>query len=86
MTLRMNDTTTVHKLIRMAKEEKGINVILDEETRIPARSEIFVEGKVQLTNEDAKSTIELMDMLLAKKRVSDRKAWLETKGNLAQVN
>ena len=41
---------------------------------------------VQLTNEDAKSTIELMDMLLAKKRVSDRKAWLETKGNLAQVN
>ena len=41
---------------------------------------------VQLTNEDAKNTIELMDMLLAKKRVSDRKAWLETKGNLAQVN
>ncbi len=41
---------------------------------------------VQLTNEDTKSTLELMDMLLAKKRVSDRKAWLETKGNLAQVN
>ncbi|MBP9722269.1 MAG: DNA topoisomerase IV subunit B [Gammaproteobacteria bacterium] len=40
---------------------------------------------VQLTIEELKSTIELMDMLLAKKRVSDRKAWLETKGNLASV-
>ena len=27
----------------------------------------------------------MMDMLLAKKRASDRKAWLESKGDLAEV-
>jgi topoisomerase-4 subunit B len=27
----------------------------------------------------------MMDMLLGKKRASDRKAWLEDKGNLATV-
>jgi topoisomerase-4 subunit B len=26
-----------------------------------------------------------MDMLLAKKRAADRREWLESKGNLAQV-
>ncbi len=41
---------------------------------------------VQLTINDAVQTTELMDMLLAKKRVSDRKAWLEDKGNLAEIN
>jgi topoisomerase-4 subunit B len=30
--------------------------------------------------------LELMDMLLSKKRSPDRKAWLETKGNLAVVD
>ena len=28
---------------------------------------------------------QIMDMLLAKKRASDRREWLETKGNLASV-
>jgi topoisomerase-4 subunit B len=27
----------------------------------------------------------MMDMLLAKKRSGDRKAWLESKGNLADI-
>jgi topoisomerase-4 subunit B len=27
----------------------------------------------------------MMDMLLAKKRAGDRREWLETKGNLAEV-
>ena len=27
----------------------------------------------------------IMDMLLAKKRAGDRKSWLESKGNLAEV-
>jgi topoisomerase-4 subunit B len=27
----------------------------------------------------------MLDMLLAKKRSSDRREWLETKGNLAEV-
>ncbi len=40
---------------------------------------------VQLTEDDDKSTRELMDMLLAKKRASDRKDWLETKGDLASL-
>ena len=40
---------------------------------------------VQLTvNEDEQNeTIELMDMLLSKKRSGDRKEWLQNKGNLA---
>ena len=40
---------------------------------------------VQLTLEDATGTLEIMDMLLAKKRAGDRKSWLESKGNLAEV-
>ncbi|CBL46473.1 Gram negative topoisomerase IV, subunit B [gamma proteobacterium HdN1] len=40
---------------------------------------------VQLTVEDAESTCDLVDLLLAKKRSSDRRAWLEDKGNLAAV-
>ena len=41
---------------------------------------------VQLTVGDAEQMLELMDMLLAKKRSGDRKVWLESKGNLAQVD
>lgn len=40
---------------------------------------------VRLSSEDAESMLELMDMLLSKKRAHDRKVWLESKGNLAQV-
>ncbi|MGI4838810.1 MAG: DNA topoisomerase IV subunit B [Janthinobacterium lividum] len=40
---------------------------------------------VQLTLEDYPKASEMMDMLLAKKRAGDRKTWLETKGNLAEV-
>ncbi len=40
---------------------------------------------VQLTIESGDDTYQLMDMLLAKKRSGDRKAWLQDKGNLAQV-
>lgn len=40
---------------------------------------------VQLTIDDATDMLELMDMLLAKKRAGDRKSWLESKGNLAEV-
>jgi len=40
---------------------------------------------VQLTMEDPLLTESRMDMLLAKKRASDRKNWLETKGNLAEA-
>lgn len=40
---------------------------------------------VQLTLSDGDDSSEMLDMLLAKKRAGDRKNWLETKGNLAQV-
>ena len=40
---------------------------------------------VQLTLDDFEGTREIMDMLLAKKRAGDRKSWLESKGNLAEV-
>jgi topoisomerase-4 subunit B len=40
---------------------------------------------VRLTLDDLAGTQEMMDMLLAKKRAGDRKAWLESKGNLAEV-
>ena len=40
---------------------------------------------VQLTISDKDKTDQLMDMLLAKKRAKDRRKWLETKGNLAEV-
>ncbi|MGH8141040.1 MAG: DNA topoisomerase IV subunit B, partial [Steroidobacteraceae bacterium] len=40
---------------------------------------------VQLTIEARDKTDSLMDMLLAKKRAADRRAWLERNGNLAEV-
>ena len=39
---------------------------------------------VQLTIEAKDDSDQLMDMLLAKKRASDRREWLEEKGNLAE--
>jgi topoisomerase-4 subunit B len=40
---------------------------------------------VQLTIESGDDTNTLLDMLLAKKRAADRKSWLESKGDLAEV-
>ncbi|MFA7593886.1 MAG: DNA topoisomerase IV subunit B [Thiohalobacteraceae bacterium] len=40
---------------------------------------------VQLTLDAADGTHQIMDMLLAKKRAADRRAWLERKGDLAEV-
>ena len=41
---------------------------------------------VQLTLDDeTDETTQLMDMLLAKKRSGDRREWLESKGNLADL-
>jgi topoisomerase-4 subunit B len=40
---------------------------------------------VQLTMDDIGETRTLMDMLLSKKRASDRKTWLEQKGDLASL-
>jgi len=40
---------------------------------------------VQLTIEAGDDTNKILDMMLAKKRAGDRKEWLETKGNLAEI-
>lgn len=40
---------------------------------------------VQLTIDSIKDVNDLMDMLLSKKRAPDRKAWLEAKGDLADI-
>ncbi len=40
---------------------------------------------VQLTLEGGDDTYQVMDMLLAKKRAADRRSWLESKGDLAEV-
>jgi topoisomerase-4 subunit B len=40
---------------------------------------------IQLTVESGDDTHKIMDMMLAKKRASDRKKWLEQKGDLAEV-
>nr|WP_300305982.1 DNA topoisomerase IV subunit B [Halomonas sp.] len=40
---------------------------------------------VQLAREEGDGTMEMMDMLLAKKRAADRKSWLEDYGNLADI-
>lgn len=40
---------------------------------------------IRLTVDSAEDTAKTMDMLLAKKRSSDRKQWLETSGDLAEI-
>ena len=41
---------------------------------------------VQLSLNDGDGTMEMMDMLLSKKRAADRKVWLEDSGNQAEIN
>jgi topoisomerase-4 subunit B len=53
---------------------------LRETTMAPATRRLL-----QLTVDAADDTDQLMDMLLAKKRSSDRRDWLESKGNMAEV-
>jgi topoisomerase-4 subunit B len=40
---------------------------------------------VRLTVEPGDDTDKVIDMLLARGRAADRRAWLEEKGNLAEV-
>jgi topoisomerase-4 subunit B len=53
---------------------------LRETTMAPATRRLL-----QLTVDAADDTDQLLDMLLAKKRATDRREWLESKGNLAEV-
>jgi topoisomerase-4 subunit B len=53
---------------------------LRETTMAPATRRLL-----QLTVDAADDTDQMLDLLLAKKRAADRREWLETKGNLAEV-
>jgi topoisomerase-4 subunit B len=53
---------------------------LRETTMLPETRRLL-----QLTVEAADDTEQLLDMLLAKKRSADRRGWLESKGNLAEI-
>ena len=53
--------------------------------KTPATMDPNTRRLVQLTLDPGDDTNELMDMLLAKKRSSDRKAWLETHGNEVDI-
>lgn len=76
-----------------AEKKKGkINVVrfkgLGEMNPIQLRETTMAPDTrrlVQLTIDDGEHTDQTMDMLLAKKRASDRKAWLESKGSLVEV-
>jgi len=83
-------------LDRIAAENKGknpkINVIrfkgLGEMNPMQLRETTMdpdTRRLVQLTMKSNDHTDATLDMLLAKKRVPDRKAWLEKKGNIAEV-
>jgi topoisomerase-4 subunit B len=90
----LDDAERDATLQRIAKENprtkpvvtrfKGLgemNPVQLRETTIDPRTRRLV----QLTIEGKDDTDQLMDMLLAKKRASDRRDWLERKGNLAEV-
>jgi len=81
-------------LDRIAAEEKRgkVNVVrfkgLGEMNPLQLRETTLAPDTrrlVQLTLDEGNQTDGLLDMLLAKKRASDRKEWLEYKGNLADV-
>ncbi len=63
---------------------KGLGEMSPEQLRVTTMSP-DTRRLVRLTVSASDKTDQVMDMLLNKKRASDRKAWLETKGNLASV-
>lgn len=83
-------------LDRIAAESKGksakVNVIrfkgLGEMNPMQLRETTMdpdTRRLMQLTLKEKDKADEMLDMLLAKKRAHDRKAWLESKGNLAEI-
>ena len=60
-----------------------MNPIQLRESTIDPDTRRLVQLTIDAENDDG--TAKLMDMLLAKKRASDRKEWLETKGDLASL-
>lgn len=63
---------------------KGLGEMSPDQLRVTTMSP-DTRRLVRLTVSGNDKTDQVMDMLLNKKRASDRKSWLETKGNLASV-
>jgi topoisomerase-4 subunit B len=81
-------------LDRIAAEKKRGNVVvqrfkgLGEMNPLQLRETTMnpdTRRLVQLSLDSAKKTDEMLDMLLAKKRSGDRRAWLESKGDQASI-
>lgn len=90
----LDDAEKQGVLDRLAAEKKGgkINVIrfkgLGEMNPLQLRETTMdpnTRRLVQLTVSKDDKTNDMLDMLLAKKRVPDRKKWLEKNGNLAEL-
>jgi topoisomerase-4 subunit B len=57
-----------------------------KETTLSPDSRRLVQLSVNSDPEDGlKDVIDIMDMLLGKKRIKDRKAWIETNGNIKEI-
>ena len=80
------------KAIEKKKSKAKVTVTrfkgLGEMSPIQLRETTMLEKSrrlVRLTIEDESQTNELMDKLMAKKRYTDRRDWLQEKGNLAEI-
>lgn len=62
-----------------------MNPLQLRETTMDPDTRRLVQLTIAPDSADANDIDALMDMLLARKRAADRKAWLESKGNLAEV-
>lgn len=89
------DDAERHAIIARVEQEKRpgkINVLrfkgLGEMNPLQLRETTMAPDTrrlMQLTLDDVDETMQVMDMMLAKKRAADRRAWLENKGDLASV-
>ena len=90
----LDDLERDHFVQKLKKENKNTKVVvqrfkgLGEMNPSQLRETAMAPGTrrlIQLELEKSKTTDELLDMLLSKKRSNDRREWLEKKGNLAEL-
>ena len=75
------DSKNTHEVVQRFK---GLGEMNPSQLRETAMSP-GTRRLIQLELEKSKTTDELLDMLLSKKRSNDRRDWLEKKGNLAKL-